>query len=44
MKQYRAMLFISAVFRTFPGLSAMADRRDAEDNIALFRLEKRSGQ
>jgi hypothetical protein len=44
MKPYRAMLFISAVLHTFPGLSAMADGRDAEGNSTLFRLEKRSGQ
>jgi hypothetical protein len=43
MKQYRATLFISAVFCTFPGLSVMADGRD-EDNSALFQLEKRSKQ
>jgi len=44
MKPYRAMFFISAVFHSFPGLPAMSDGRDAEDNFTLFRLEKRSGQ
>jgi hypothetical protein len=44
MKQYSAMLFISAVFRTFPGLPAMAVGRDTEIISALFWLEKRSEQ
>jgi hypothetical protein len=43
MKPYRAMLFISTMFGTFPGLSVMADGRDAEENSMLLQLEKRSG-